>query len=125
MPSLTPPAVLTQMATCAPFRSFVAIARSRPSICTRSSLTGKDHQRSQAADGRQGIRPAGSGDGPRWRVRLLRPATYELKIGETLADVLRMAGGLAPDANARWLQIERIVPTALSERQRPDAIGPR
>jgi len=43
---------------------------------------------------------------------VLRPATYELKIGETLADVLRMAGGLASDANTRWVQIERILPAA-------------
>ncbi|HTR79411.1 MAG TPA: SLBB domain-containing protein [Gemmatimonadaceae bacterium] len=43
---------------------------------------------------------------------VLRPMTYELKNGQTLADVLRMAGGLTPDANSRWIQIERVLPPA-------------
>jgi protein involved in polysaccharide export with SLBB domain len=39
-----------------------------------------------------------------------RPATYELKPGETVADVIRMAGGFRPTADLRRLQIERILP---------------
>ena len=43
---------------------------------------------------------------------VLRPATYELKPGETLADVLRAAGGFTARAARRRVQIERIVPAA-------------
>ncbi len=50
------------------------------------------------------------------RVRMtgevLRPATYELKDGETLRDALRVAGGLRPTADARRVQIQRIIPAA-------------
>src|SRR5207253_2212042 len=39
-----------------------------------------------------------------------RPATYEMRAGETLADLLRYAGGLLPTASRSRVQIERIVP---------------
>lgn len=39
-----------------------------------------------------------------------RPATYELRDGETLADAIAMAGGFRPDADTRFLRIDRIVP---------------
>jgi polysaccharide export outer membrane protein len=39
-----------------------------------------------------------------------RPATYELKETETLADVIRDAGGLSANAGLQRLQIERIIP---------------
>ncbi len=39
-----------------------------------------------------------------------RPATYEMRLGETLADVVRMAGGFRPTAVPSRVQIERIVP---------------
>jgi polysaccharide biosynthesis/export protein len=41
---------------------------------------------------------------------VIRPATYELKEGETLADLLRAAGGLTAAADRRRVQIERILP---------------
>jgi polysaccharide export outer membrane protein len=48
------------------------------------------------------------------RVRIVgeiaRPATYEIKPGETLADALRYAGGFTATAARRRVQIERIVP---------------
>ncbi len=48
------------------------------------------------------------------RVRIygevVRPATYELKEGETLADLIRAAGGLSAAAERRRVQIERILP---------------
>jgi protein involved in polysaccharide export with SLBB domain len=48
------------------------------------------------------------------RVRIVgevaRPATYEIKPGETLADALRFAGGFTAAAARRRVQIERIVP---------------
>lgn len=48
------------------------------------------------------------------RVRIIgeviRPATYELKEGETLADVIAAAGGFRADAQQRRVQIERILP---------------
>jgi protein involved in polysaccharide export with SLBB domain len=52
--------------------------------------------------------------GPRVRVSgaVVRPATYELKQGESLADAIRMAGGFLPQADRRRVQIERIVPAA-------------
>lgn len=50
----------------------------------------------------------------RGRVRVvgevLRPATYELEPGETLADALRAAGGFTPRASRHRVQIERILP---------------
>jgi len=39
-----------------------------------------------------------------------RPATYEMRAGETLADVVRAAGGFRPTAVPSRVQIERIVP---------------
>ena len=52
--------------------------------------------------------------GPRVRVAgaVVRPATYELKAGESLADAIRMAGGFRPEADRRRVQIERIVPAS-------------
>jgi polysaccharide biosynthesis/export protein len=50
------------------------------------------------------------------RVRIvgevIRPATYELKPTETLADLVRAAGGFRAEASRRLIQIERIVPAA-------------
>jgi polysaccharide biosynthesis/export protein len=50
------------------------------------------------------------------RVRIVgevaRPATYEMKLGETLADALRYAGGFTATAARRRVQIDRIVPPA-------------
>lgn len=56
------------------------------------------------------VRPSG----PRVRVTgaVIRPATYELRSGESLADAIRMAGGFRPEADRRRVQIERIVPPA-------------
>jgi polysaccharide biosynthesis/export protein len=52
--------------------------------------------------------------GPQARVAgaVLRPATYELKPNQSLADVIQMAGGFSETADRRRLQIERIVPPA-------------
>lgn len=49
--------------------------------------------------------------GPRVRVlgEVVRPATYELRPGETLSDLLRSAGGLMPSASYQRVQIERIL----------------
>ncbi|HJQ54254.1 MAG TPA: SLBB domain-containing protein [Gemmatimonadaceae bacterium] len=48
------------------------------------------------------------------RVRIVgeiaRPATYEIRAGETLADALRYAGGFTAKAARRRVQIERILP---------------
>jgi len=41
---------------------------------------------------------------------VIRPATYELKERETLADLVRAAGGFQPEASRRRVQIQRIVP---------------
>jgi polysaccharide export outer membrane protein len=46
---------------------------------------------------------------------ILRPAVYELKTGETLADLTRYAGGLKSTAATARVQINRILPPA--ERQ--------
>jgi polysaccharide biosynthesis/export protein len=43
---------------------------------------------------------------------VLRPATYEMLPGESLADVIRAAGGLRPTASQRRIQIERVLPPA-------------
>jgi protein involved in polysaccharide export with SLBB domain len=40
--------------------------------------------------------------------QVIRPATYELKAGETLADAIRFAGGFTATASTRRVQIERI-----------------
>lgn len=54
------------------------------------------------------VRPGG----PRVRVAgaVVRPATYELRPGESLADAIRMAGGFRPEADRRRVLIERFVP---------------
>ncbi|MFL5581964.1 MAG: SLBB domain-containing protein [Gemmatimonadaceae bacterium] len=39
-----------------------------------------------------------------------RPATYELREGETMTDLLQYAGGFLPSASRSRLQVERIVP---------------
>jgi protein involved in polysaccharide export with SLBB domain len=48
------------------------------------------------------------------RVRIVgevvRPATYEMARGETLADLIVAAGGYSPDASRERVQIERILP---------------
>jgi protein involved in polysaccharide export with SLBB domain len=43
---------------------------------------------------------------------VVRPAIYEVKSGETLADVLRAAGGFLPDAELRRVTIHRLLPAA-------------
>jgi polysaccharide export outer membrane protein len=50
--------------------------------------------------------------GPRVEVRgeVVRPATYELRAGETLADLVRNAGGLTASASRQRIQIERLSP---------------
>ncbi|MGH7678364.1 MAG: SLBB domain-containing protein [Gemmatimonadaceae bacterium] len=41
---------------------------------------------------------------------VVRPATYELKQNETLADLIAFAGGFKADASRRRVQIERVLP---------------
>ena len=41
---------------------------------------------------------------------VVRPGTYELKPGETIADLIRAGGGFQADASRRRVQIERILP---------------
>ncbi|MEO7457406.1 MAG: SLBB domain-containing protein, partial [Gemmatimonadaceae bacterium] len=50
--------------------------------------------------------------GARVRVvgEVIRPATYELRKGETLADVLRASGGFTAEAARRRVQLSRILP---------------
>lgn len=50
--------------------------------------------------------------GARVRVvgEVIRPATYEMVQGETLADLILAAGGYTPDASRERVQIERILP---------------
>jgi len=50
--------------------------------------------------------------GPRVRIvgQVPRPATYEMRPNETLADALRFAGGFSATAARQRVQIERIVP---------------
>ncbi len=52
--------------------------------------------------------------GPRVRVtgEVLRPATYELKEGETIRDAVTVAGGFRATAQTQRVQLERIVPAA-------------
>jgi len=52
--------------------------------------------------------------GPRARVvgAVLRPATYELKPGENVGDLIAMAGGFSAVADPGRVQIERILPAA-------------
>jgi len=54
------------------------------------------------------VPPAGARVTLRGRVR--RPAVYELRGAEGMADLLRFAGGLQPDASAERVQIDRILP---------------
>lgn len=53
------------------------------------------------------------------RVRLhgeiVRPGTYELRRGETLADALRSAGGFTAEAARRRVQVSRILPPTLRD----------
>ncbi|MEP7344601.1 MAG: SLBB domain-containing protein [Gemmatimonadaceae bacterium] len=46
---------------------------------------------------------------------VIRPAQYELTANETLADLLRMAGGFSPTASLSRIQIERIAPPSSRE----------
>ena len=50
--------------------------------------------------------------GARVRVvgEVIRPATYELRRGETLADLIRAAGGFTAEAARRRVQLSRILP---------------
>ncbi len=50
--------------------------------------------------------------GPQVRVAgyVLRPATYEVKPNQTVADLVAMAGGFTESADRRSIQIDRIVP---------------
>ena len=52
--------------------------------------------------------------GPQARIAgaVLRPATYELKPSQTLAEAVQMAGGFTESADRRRVFIERIVPPA-------------
>jgi len=52
--------------------------------------------------------------GPRVRIvgEIARPATYEIKPNETLADAIRFAGGFTATAARQRVQIERILPPA-------------
>ncbi len=43
---------------------------------------------------------------------VVRPATYELRTGETLGDLIEAAGGFLPEALRRRIQIDRILPPA-------------
>jgi protein involved in polysaccharide export with SLBB domain len=69
--------------------------------------------------------PLASGDvifvpvrGPRVKIagEVTRPAIYEIKPGETLLDLLNLAGGLTPLASTRVATIDRILPPD----ERPD-----
>lgn len=53
-------------------------------------------------------------NGPRVRVDgpVVRPATYELKAGEQLADVLKAAGGLRATAASQRVLVERVLPAS-------------
>ena len=59
---------------------------------------------------------------------VVRPARYEIRDGESLTDLVRMAGGLLPDASVRRLEVHRILPaadrTAARDRTRLDVSGP-
>jgi protein involved in polysaccharide export with SLBB domain len=48
-----------------------------------------------------------------------RPATYELKSGESISDVITLAGGYATAAERRAMTVERVLPP--SERRTPGA----
>ena len=44
-----------------------------------------------------------------------RPAIYELKSENTVAEAIQIAGGLSPDADGTLVQLERILPSRLRE----------
>ena len=52
--------------------------------------------------------------GPRARLdgAVVRPATYEMKAGETLNDLIGAAGGFLPEAARRRIKVVRVVPPA-------------
>src|SRR5881394_690503 len=43
---------------------------------------------------------------------VLRPAVYETQAGETLADMIKAAGGFRPDAGLERVKVDRILPAA-------------
>jgi protein involved in polysaccharide export with SLBB domain len=49
-----------------------------------------------------------------------RPAIYELKGEKTVGQAIEMAGGLAPDADAKLGQLERILPSRLRQMRNID-----
>ncbi len=49
-----------------------------------------------------------------------RPAIYEVKGEKTVADAIELAGGLSPEADAKLVQMERILPSSLHEMQNVD-----
>jgi polysaccharide biosynthesis/export protein len=49
-----------------------------------------------------------------------RPAIYEAKGEKTVADAIELAGGLSPEADAKLVQMERILPSRLHEMQNVD-----
>lgn len=53
---------------------------------------------------------------------VIRPATYELRAGETLGDLIKAAGGFRADASRRKVQIERILPPAQRKSDGRDRI---
>lgn len=62
--------------------------------------------------------------GPRVRLHggVLRPATYELRSGETLDDLIKTAGGFTDDASRRSVRVERILPPAQRTAEGSDRI---
>src|SRR5208282_5952480 len=53
-----------------------------------------------------------------------RPAIYELKRESTAEQVVTLAGGLLPDADAKLGQLERILPSSLREMRNVDLTTP-
>ena len=62
--------------------------------------------------------------GPRITVegRVTRPGIYEVKPGEGLRELVRMAGGLTPDAYTGRANVERILPAGLREASGRDRL---
>jgi polysaccharide export outer membrane protein len=54
-----------------------------------------------------------------------RPAIYELKHESSAEQVVALAGGLLPDADAKLGQLERILPSSLREMRNIDLTTPR
>jgi polysaccharide biosynthesis/export protein len=54
-----------------------------------------------------------------------RPAIYELKHESTAEQVVTLAGGLLPDADAKLGQLERILPSSLREMRNVDLTTPQ